>query len=211
MPVHVIVVDSNDLMREGVRAVLSRSNDMLVVGEAADGETAIKICRELRPDLVVLEAQLPDMSGIEVCERLHVECPAARVLFLSSTAEGALVMGAVQAGAKGFLTKNISGADLRQHCLSVMRGEMAIDSKVLGPLLNQMVLSRDSSGEPIPLNRRQLAIIRLVAQGLTNREIADRLYLSEKTVKAYLGEALRRLGVKKRVEAALLASSKGWI
>ncbi|HYF77816.1 MAG TPA: response regulator transcription factor [Symbiobacteriaceae bacterium] len=211
MPINVVLIDDHELLREGVRAALSRGTDMVVVGEATTGTAAIKICRDLRPDLVVLETHLPDMTGVEVCERLRTECPATRVLFLTASADGDLVIAAVQAGAKGFLTKNISGADLRQHCLAVSRGEVAIDSKLLGPLINQMILARDSSGEPFPLNPRQLAIIRLVAHGLTNREIADRLYLSEKTVKAYLGEALRRLGVKKRVEAALLASSKGWI
>lgn len=211
MPVTIVIVDNHELLREGVRAVLSRGTDMVVVGEATDGAAAIKICRELRPDLVVLETQMPDMTGVAVCERLRIEAPATRVLFLTGAAEGDQVIAAVQAGAKGFLTKNIAGADLRQHCLAVIRGEVAIDSKLLGPLINQMILARDNSGEPFPLNPRQQAIIRLVAQGLTNREIADRLYLSEKTVKAYLGEALRRLGVKKRVEAALLASSKGWI
>jgi two-component system, NarL family, response regulator DevR len=211
VPVSIVIVDNHELVREGVRTVLSRSTDIVVVGEATDGATAIKRCRELHPDLVVLDVQLPDMSGVEICDHLRTEAPATRVLFLTEAVDGDLVIAAVQAGAKGFLTKNISGADLRQHCLAVSRGEVAIDSKLLGPLINQMILARDSSGEPFPLNPRQLAIIRLVAHGLTNREIADRLYLSEKTVKAYLGEALRRLGVKKRVEAALLASSKGWI
>ncbi|MDF2629040.1 MAG: two-component response regulator [Symbiobacteriaceae bacterium] len=211
MPVNVVIIDHHELLREGVRAVLARGADLAVVGEAADGAAGMKICRELRPDLVVLEAQLPDMTGVEVCERLHAECPSAHVLFLTASADGDQVIAAIQAGAKGFLTKNIPGAELRRHCLAVARGELAIDSRLLGPLINQMILARDSGGDAVPISQRQLAIIRLVAHGLTNREIADRLYLSEKTVKAYLGEALRRLGVKKRVEAALLASNKGWI
>ncbi|MFB5084992.1 response regulator, partial [Symbiobacterium thermophilum] len=195
----------------GLKSLLSREEDMEVVGEAAGGREAVALCRSLRPDVVVLDARLPDVDGVEVCRQLQEEMPEVAVLMLTTFSDSDLVLGAVRAGARGYVVKDVLGMDLKRSIRAVARGEVAMDPKVVGYLMQQMRSPSADKEERIPLNRQQLAIIRLVAQGYTNREIAERMFLSEKTVKGYLAEAMRRMGVKNRVEAAMVASKNGWI
>ncbi|BAD42078.1 response regulator [Symbiobacterium thermophilum] len=211
MPIRVLIVDDHELLREGLKSLLSREEDMEVVGEAAGGREAVALCRSLRPDVVVLDARLPDVDGVEVCRQLQEEMPEVAVLMLTTFSDSDLVLGAVRAGARGYVVKDVLGMDLKRSIRAVARGEVAMDPKVVGYLMQQMRSPSADKEERIPLNRQQLAIIRLVAQGYTNREIAERMFLSEKTVKGYLAEAMRRMGVKNRVEAAMVASKNGWI
>ncbi|MBY6274734.1 response regulator [Symbiobacterium thermophilum] len=211
MPIRVLIVDDHELLREGLKSLLSREEDMEVVGEAAGGREAVALCRSLRPDVVVLDARLPDVDGVEVCRQLQEEMPEVAVLMLTTFSDSDLVLGAVRAGARGYVVKDVLGMDLKRSIRAVARGEVAMDPKVVGYLMQQMRSPSADKEERIPLNRQQLAIIRLVAQGYTNREIAERMFLSEKTVKGYLAEAMRRMGVKNRVEAAMVASRNGWI
>ncbi|MFZ5816954.1 MAG: response regulator [Bacillota bacterium] len=212
MAIRIVIVDDHELLREGIKAMLSREPDLEVVGEAADGRTALIRCRELKPDVVVLDLKLPDMDGVEVCRQVVQDLPATSVLMLTTFTDADLVLAAVKAGAKGYVVKDVLGMDLKRSIRGVARGEVAMDPKVVGHLIHHMRSPATAGDEErTPLNRQQLAIIRLVAQGYTNREIAEQMFLSEKTVKGYLAEALRRMGVKNRVEAAMLASRKGWI
>lgn len=212
MAIRIVIVDDHELLREGIKAMLSREADLEVVGEAADGRTALTRCKELTPDVVVLDLRLPDMDGVEVCQQLQQELPQTAVLMLTTFTDADLVLAAVKAGAKGYVVKDVLGMDLKRSIRSVSRGEVAMDPKVVGHLIQHMRSpAQEKEEEKTPLNRQQLAIIRLVAQGYTNREIAEQMFLSEKTVKGYLAEALRRMEVKNRVEAAMLASRKGWI
>lgn len=212
MAIRIVIVDDHELLREGIKAMLSRESDMEVVGEAADGRSALVQCRATRPDVVVLDLKLPDMDGVEVCRQLQQELPETVVLMLTTFTESDLVLAAVRAGAKGYVVKDVLSMDLKRSIRNVARGEVAMDPKVVGHLIQHMRQpNQEPEEEKSPLNRQQLAIIRLVAQGYTNREIAEQMFLSEKTVKGYLAEALRRMGVKNRVEAAMMASRKGWI
>lgn len=212
MAIRIVIVDDHELLREGIKAMLSQEEDLEVVGEAADGRTALARCRELVPDVVVLDLRLPDMDGVEVCRQLQQELPQVAVLMLTTFTDADLVVAAVKAGARGYVVKDVLGMDLKRSIRGVARGEVAMDPKVVGHLIRHMRSpAQEQEEEKTPLNRQQLAIIRLVAQGYTNREIAEQMFLSEKTVKGYLAEALRRMGVKNRVEAAMLASRKGWI
>lgn len=212
MSIRVLIVDDHELLREGLKSLLSREEDMEVVGEAAGGHEAIALARNLRPDVVVLDARLPDVDGVEVCRQLQEEMPEVAVLMLTTFNDRDLVLGAVRAGARGYVVKDVLGMDLKRSIRAVARGEVAMDPKVVGHLMQQMRSpSPEREEDRIPLNRQQLNIIRLVAQGYTNREIAEQMFLSEKTVKGYLADALRRMGVKNRVEAAMVASKNGWI
>ncbi|MEW8976895.1 MAG: response regulator transcription factor [Symbiobacterium sp.] len=212
MAIRIVIVDDHELLREGLKSLLSREEDMEVVGEAAGGHEALALCRRLRPDVVVLDARLPDIDGVEVCRRLQEEMPEVAVLMLSTFSDADLVLAAVRAGVKGYVVKDVQGMDLKRSIRQVARGEVAMDPKVVGHLIRHMRSpGTDKEEQRIPLNRQQLAIIRLVAQGYTNREIAEQMFLSEKTVKGYLADALRRMGVKNRVEAAMVASKNGWI
>jgi DNA-binding NarL/FixJ family response regulator len=145
---------------------------------------------------------------VEVCRTLHEEMPGTAVLMLTTFGDAEFVLEAVRAGAKGYVVKDVAGAELKRSIRAVARGEVAMDPKVVGHIVNQMRAPRE---EQSPLNRQQVAIVRLVAQGFTNREIAEQMFLSEKTVKGYLAEAMRRLEVKNRVEAAMVATKNGWI
>jgi len=212
MAIRILIVDDHELLREGLKSLLSRESDMEVAGEAARGHEALALCRNLRPDVVVLDARLPDMDGVEVCRQLQEELPEVAVLMLTTFSDADLVLAAVRAGAKGYVVKDVLGLDLKRAIRQVARGEVAMDPKVVGHLIQHMRSPGQEKEEAkSPLNRQQLAIIRLVAQGYTNREIAEQMFLSEKTVKGYLAEALRRMGVKNRVEAAMVASKNGWI
>jgi two-component system response regulator DevR len=210
--IRIVIVDDHELLREGIKAMLSQEADLEVVGEAADGRTALARVRECSPDVVVLDLKLPDMDGVEVCRQIQQERPETAVLMLTTFTDADLVLAAVKAGAKGYVVKDVLGMDLKRSIRGVAKGEVAMDPKVVGHLIHHMrTPALEKEEEKTPLNRQQLAIIRLVAQGYTNREIAEQMFLSEKTVKGYLAEALRRMGVKNRVEAAMLASKKGWI
>jgi len=212
MPIRIVIVDDHELLRAGIRALLSQEADLEVVGEAADGRSALARCRDLSPDVVVLDLRLPDMDGVEVCRQIVQETPQTAVLMLTTFTDRDLVLAAVRAGARGYVVKDVLSMDLKRSIRNVARGEVAMDPKVVGHLISHMRdPEKERDEEKSPLNRQQLAIIRLVAQGYTNREIAEQMYLSEKTVKGYLAEALRRMGAKNRVEAAMLASKKGWI
>jgi len=212
MSIRILIVDDHELLREGLKVMLSRESDMEVVGEAANGLTALAKCRELKPHVVVLDLKLPDVDGVEVCRQLQEEMPEVAVLMLTTFSDADLVLSAVKAGARGYVVKDVLGMDLKRAIRAVARGEVSMDPKVVGHLIHHMrEPSRDSEEGRSPLNRQQVTIIRLVAQGYTNREIAEQMFLSEKTVKGYLAEALRRMGVKNRVEAAMVASRQGWI
>lgn len=211
MAIRIVIVDDHELLREGIKSMLAREPDLDVVGEAALGRDAIRICRDLKPDVTVLDMRLPDIDGVEVCRTILEEQPGAVVLMLSTFTEAELVLEAVRAGAKGYVVKDVAGLDLKKSIRAVARGEVAFDPKVVGHLVNQMRAPKKAADEKAPLNRQQMTIIRLVAQGYTNKEIAEQMFLSEKTVKGYLAEALKRLGVKNRVEAAMVASRQGWI
>jgi two-component system response regulator DevR len=215
MSIRVLVVDDHELVREGIKVLLSQEDDLIVVGEAADGESALARCRELVPDVVVLDLKLPGIDGLEVCRTLHAELPKVAVLMLTTFDDAEMVLSAVRAGAKGYVVKDVHSMDLKRSIRAVARGEVAMDPKVMGHILHQVrtpaAEAAQEAEHKIPLNRQQLAIVRLVAQGYTNREIAEQMFLSEKTVKGYLAEAMRRLGVKNRVEAAMTASKNGWV
>lgn len=211
MAIRIVIIDDHELVREGIKALLSQEPDLQVVGEAGDGRTALAHCRELAPDVAVLDMRLPDLDGVEVCRTLYQELPRVAVLALSTFTDGELVLAAVRAGARGYLVKDVQSMDLKRNIRAVARGEVVIDPKVAQHLVGQVREPDRSTAEKPPLNRQQLAIVRLVAEGYTNREIAQRLFLSEKTVKGYLAEALHRLKVKNRVEAAMLAARRGWI
>lgn len=204
----IVIIDDHELLRAGLQTLLSQEPDLEVVGEAADGRSGLRRCRELLPDVAVVDLRLPDVDGVEVCRTLHEEMPAIAVLMLSTFGDAEYVLEAVKAGATGYVVKDVAGAELKRAIRAVARGEVAMDPKVVGHIVNQMRAPRE---EQSPLNRQQVAIVRLVAQGYTNREIAEQMFLSEKTVKGYLAEAMRRLEVKNRVEAAMVATKNGWI
>lgn len=209
--IRLLIVDDHEMVRTGLRAMLSTDPNIVVVGEAPTGARALALARSSRPDVVLLDARLPDMGGAEVCERLQQEAPLAAVVMLTTFTDDELVRRCVQAGARGYLLKDVERLDLGRSIRAVARGQAVIDPKVAPAVLAAARQGRAEKDDVSPLNERQCEVLRLVAEGLSNREIADRTLLSEHTVKGYVEEILERLSARNRVHAAILATKQGWI
>ena len=211
--IRLLIVDDHEMVREGLKAMLVAEPDFAIVGDAANAEQTLEMIEHLHPDVVLLDIRLPGMSGIDLCRTITNQYPQTAVLMLTTFTDETLVAQCIQAGARGFIIKDIERFDLKRSIRAVARGEAFIDPKaavaVLAQLRRAMQVNQEPS--PEPLSTQQIVILRLVAQGLSSREIATQLYLSENTVKGYVQEILHRLGVKNRTEAVMVAVKPGWL
>lgn len=211
--IHLLIIDDHEMVREGLKAMLSAEPDFTIIGDAANAEQAFALIERQRPDVILLDVRLPGASGIEVCRTVTERYPEIAVIILTTFTDESLVEQCIKAGARGFIVKDIERFDLKRSIRAVARGEAAIDTKAAVAVLAQLRRTPYNKNEPVqePLSSQQLVILRLVAQGLSSREIATRLYLSENTVKGYVQEILHRLGVKNRTEAVMVAVKQGWL
>ena len=203
--IHVLLADDHDLVRGGLRAALRNHADFSVVGEARDGEEAVREALRLRPDLIVMDVRMPRLSGIEACREIRTEFPEANILMLTSYADEKAVMAAIVAGASGFMLKEVQTTELVEAMRVVGGG-----GKILDPASSAAIIDQIRRGNVITeedrlaqqLTERELRILDLISEGLTNREIGEQLFLSEKTVKHHVSDILGKLGFTRRVEAA---------
>jgi two-component system response regulator DevR len=211
--IRLLIVDDHEMVREGLKAMLLAEPDFDIVGAAANAEQALAAIEQTRPDVILLDVRLPGSSGIEVCRAVTERYPEVAVIFLTTFSDETLVAQCIQAGARGFIVKDVERFDLKRSIRAVARGEAAIDTKAAVAVLAQLRRAPITNGEQLPesLSSQQIVILRLVAQGLSSREIATQLYLSENTVKGYVQEILHRLGVKNRTEAVMVAVKQGWL
>jgi len=211
--IRLLIIDDHEMVREGLKAMLVAEPDFEIVGDAANAEQALELIERLRPDVVLLDIRLPGVSGIDLCSNVTSLYPQTAVIILTTFAEESLVAQCIQAGARGFIVKDIERFDLKRSIRAVARGEAVIDSKAAVAVLAQLRRVPQVSQEPSPepLSTQQIVILRLIAQWLSSREIATQLYLSENTVKGYVQEILHRLGVKNRTEAVMVAVKQGWL
>lgn len=211
--IRLLIIDDHEMVREGLKAMLTAEADFEIVGEAANAEQAYELIARSHPDVILLDIRLPGVSGIEVCRIVTERYPQTAVIILTTFSDETLVAQCIQAGARGFIVKDIERFDLKRSIRAVARGEAAIDPKAAVAVLAQLRRAPQVSDEPSPepLSPQQLVILRLIAQGLSSREIATQLYLSENTVKGYVQEMLHRLGVKNRTEAVMVAVKQGWL
>jgi len=216
--IRLMIIDDHEMVREGLKAILVTEPDFSIVGLAANAEEALILIERLHPDVALLDVRLPGVSGIEVCRIVTEQYPETAVIILTTFTDEQIIAQSIQAGAKGFILKDVERFDLKRAIRAVARGEAAIDTKTAAAVLAQLRRVGDHKGRPYkkepltePLSSQQIVILRLVAQGLSSREIATQLYLSENTVKGYVQEILHRLGVKNRTEAVMVAVKQGWL
>ena len=201
--IRVVVVDDHALHRDGTRQILEAHPDLQVVGEAASGEVALALVNQLRPDVVLMDIRLPGMNGVEVTRALTRDHPDVRVLMVSAYDEDVYVRGALEAGAAGYLRKTAPGKELVEAVRAVAGGATVLQSGLTARLLS----SRQPEQGPVALTERELAVLRLLAEGLHNRELAARLGISPRTVERHCASVYAKLGVGSRTEAVVLAIS----
>jgi DNA-binding NarL/FixJ family response regulator len=212
--VRVLIVDDQALFREALATLLEVQPEICVVGEAGNGEEAVRLSAELSPDVVLMDLRMPVMDGIAATDRLRVEQPGVRVLALTTFDDDADVFAALRAGAVGYLLKDVSSARLVEALVAARRGESVLQPSVAAKLVARVArLPREDTPrrQPlvVPLSERELEVVRLLADGRSNREIAGRLFLAEGTVKNLVSGVLSKLQVRDRTQAALRAKELG--
>ena len=211
--IRVILADDHALVRQGIRQFLEGDEDIEVVAEAADGGRALQLVEELRPDVVLLDIQMPGMSGVEATRQIKARFPEVRILILTAYDDDPYVFALLQAGADGYLLKTVEVDDLLRGVRAVYRGESVLSPEVTQKVLQQIRTRRPAGAvEQIEvLTSRELEILRLAAQGLTNKAIGQEMGISDRTVQGHLANIFGKLGVASRTEAVTEALKRGWI
>jgi len=212
-PIRVLIVDDHEIVREGLQTLLAEESDFEVAGSAPDGFTAIALAIETHPDVVLMDLVMPGMDGIESIRRILSVDPHPRVLVLTSFAGDERVLEAIQAGATGYLLKDVIKADLLRALRDVAEGRVALHPEVQGQLMRHVAQNPNSTTSNSELHdlltKREEEALRLIAKGLSNKEIAAALNLTEGTVKGYVSVIFDKLGVADRTQAALYAVKHG--
>jgi two-component system, NarL family, response regulator LiaR len=207
MATRVLITDDHGVVRQGLRMFLSLDPDFEVVGEASNGEEALAMARDLGPDVVLMDLLMPVMDGISATEKIRAELPDVEVIALTSVLEDASVTGAVRAGAIGYLLKDTDSEELSRAIKAAAEGRVHLAPEAAARLMRE-VRAPDS---PEALTDRETEVLRFLARGKANKQIASSLYVSEKTVKAHVSSILMKLGVQSRTQAALYAVRTGLV
>ncbi len=212
-PIRILLADDHVVVREGTRQILEREADLSVVAEASDGQEAIDLAEQEQPDIAVLDVSMPVMNGIEATKAIKARLPQISVLVLTAYDYDEYVFAILEAGAAGYLLKNARSSDLINAVRRIHAGE-----SVLHPAIAKKVLSRVASGSsdaPAPdgeaLTEREMEVLRLAAQGLGNREISERLFVSPRTVQSHMANIFGKLQVGSRTEAVMVGLRRGWL
>ena len=203
--ISIVVVDDHPLFRQGVVHSLNTEPGFKVVGETSSGEEALELAQSLLPDLVLLDVSMPGWDGITTAEKISAACPATTIVMLTVSDDKDRLLAALKAGARGYVLKGVSGKELAQVVRSAVGGEVYVSPSIAAEML--VSLTQGKAPDPLQeLTPRERDILSLIGAGLTNREIGEKIFLSEKTVKHYVTNILQKLQVRSRVEAALVAS-----
>ena len=207
-PTRVVIVDDHEIVRVGLSTLLAREPDIDVVGMAANGEDGIELLDALRPDVAVVDYSLPRMTGVEVCAVVTLRFPEVAVVLLTTFLSDNVVLGALEAGARAYVCKDVDATDLKKAIRAVARGDAVLDPKVAGRVARWANRRRVASHEDA-LSAREIDVLRLVSRGHSNRDIAAALFVSENTVKTYLKRVLTKLDCHSRSEASAIAAQRG--
>jgi len=207
--IRVLIVDDHTIVRKGIRALLAEIAGLEVVGEAADGQEAIVQAARLTPDVILMDLAMPRMDGIEATRQIRARQPASRILVMTSFATDEKVLPALKAGAQGYLLKESGPEDLVQAIHQIQRGESSLHPVIARKVLQEIAHPPDRPPTPDPLTAREVGVLRLVAQGLSNQTIAEKLHISDPTVRTHVSNIMSKLYLANRVQAALYALREG--
>jgi DNA-binding NarL/FixJ family response regulator len=207
MPIRILIADDHSVVRQGLRMFLELDPELQVIGEASDGAEAVKLTHELHPDVVLMDLLMPVMDGVTAIGTIHREVPDTEVLALTSVLEDASVIGAIKAGAIGYLLKNTQADELRRAIKAAAEGQVQLSPDAAARLMREV----RAPESPEALTERETEVLRLLAQGQANKEIARHLDIGEKTVKTHVSNILAKLGVQSRTQAALYAVQIGLV
>ena len=212
--IRVLIADDHAVVREGTRQILEQDEGLEVVAEASDGEQAVRLTGEHRPDVAIIDIAMPGVDGIEATKRIKALYPATAILILSAYDDDQFVFNLVEAGAAGYLLKSVRGRELVDAVRAVFNGESVLHPTIARKVLNRLTpVSGQTAGHKLVdmLSEREIEVLRLATRGLSNQSIADELCLSLRTVQAHLGHIFNKLQVSSRTEAVVRALKEGWI
>lgn len=205
--IRILIADDHPMFREGVVQSLASEKDFAIIGQASNGKNAIKMAKELLPDVLLLDITMPDQDGITIAKKISAAFPVIQIIMLTASENEDDLMKALKAGARGYVLKGISAKELVKVVRTIVAGGTYISPDMANMILFE--LSQPSQPDPLSeLSDREKEILKLVAKGYTNREIGTQIYLSEKTIKHYMTNILQKLHVRSRVEAALLVQKR---
>ncbi len=211
--IKILLAEDHVVVREGTRELIQRENDMEVVGEAGNGAEAVDLALRTRPDVIIMDITMPAMNGIEATKQIKAKLPSTAILILTAYDNDQYVSALLEAGAAGYLLKNVKGRELIEAARAVYAGESVLHPKIARKVLNRFAVNgAKSEGETHSdlLSEREMEVLKCAARGLSNRDIADQLFLSIRTVQAHLGNIFNKLDVGSRTEAILHGLKKGW-
>jgi NarL family two-component system response regulator LiaR len=211
--IKILLAEDHVIVREGTRDLIQREPDMEVVGEASDGEEAIDLTKKLHPDVVIMDIAMPRLNGIEATKQIKTLYPSISILILTAYDNDQYIFAILEAGAAGYLLKNVRGRDLVDAIHAVHAGESVLYPTVARRVISHLISPVSSTTEvqtTEPLSEREMEVLKLAAKGMSNKDIAEELFLSSRTVQAHLGNIFNKLGVGSRTEAILCGLRRGW-
>lgn len=212
--IKILIADDHAVVREGTRRILEQDQRLEVVAEAGDGEEAVRLATNLKPDVAIIDIAMPNIDGIEATRQIKALCPDTTVLILTAYDDDQFIFSLLEAGAAGYLLKSVRGRELIDAVRSVHAGESVLHPAIARKVLNRFV---PSSGKPTKeesvdvLSQREMEVLKLAARGLSNQDIAEELCLSMRTVQGHLGHIFNKLQVGSRTEAVIRALKEGWV
>ena len=209
--IRVLLAEDHAIMREGTREFIQREPDMEVVGEAGDGEEAVKLAAQLKPDVIVMDIRMPKLNGIEATKQIKQQYPSIAILILTAFDTDQYIFALLEAGAAGYLLKGVRAHELIDAIRAVFAGESVLHPVVASRVIRRVVTPTPEAKSVEPLSDREMEILKLAAKGISNKDIAEKVFLSPRTVQVHLGNIFNKLGVASRTEAVLFGLKRGWL